>query len=47
MLRAFVAAVSPAGRTGLHDPDNALPFANLVLAGMRKRHGIEGATAPS
>jgi hypothetical protein len=47
MLRAFVAAVSPAGRAGLHDPDNALPFANLVLAGARKQHGIEGATAPS
>lgn len=30
------------GAAGVHDPDNALPFANLVLVGTRKRHGIRG-----
>lgn len=47
MLRAFAAAASPEAVADLHDPDNPLPFANLDLAGVRKRHGIEGARAPA
>jgi hypothetical protein len=47
MLGAFQAAVSSSARAALHDPELAIPFANLEWAkGQRKRHGITGAREP-
>jgi hypothetical protein len=48
MLGAFEGAVSAASRAALHDPELAIPFANLEWAkGQRKRHGITGAREPA
>ncbi|GIK78450.1 MAG: hypothetical protein BroJett022_21400 [Actinomycetes bacterium] len=47
MLKAFAAAVSPTAATDIHDPDHVMPFANLEHPpGVRKGHGISGATEP-
>ncbi|WIM87455.1 hypothetical protein PT015_21865 [Candidatus Mycobacterium wuenschmannii] len=47
LLHAFSAQVSPSSRAALYDAQLAIPFANLVMpGGRRKRHGITGARGP-
>lgn len=45
ILSTFVDGVSPEARRALRDPDHPFPYANLEWPkGVRKRHGIRGAT---
>lgn len=47
MLAAFADDVSEDAKESLHDPHRVMPFANLEFPkGVRKRHGIRGATGP-
>ena len=47
MVNAFCRGVSERTKAQLHDPDRALPFANLEWPGTgRKRHGVTGFKAP-
>lgn len=47
LIEAFVGGLSPASIAAVRDPLHAFPFANLEWPkGVRKDHGIKGATEP-